>query len=125
MGRQRAMLNRIYTKIDQIAIASHRSACLVGLSQAGHEFGVFGGVETALEHVEQPVEILTEERGGIEPQPGKDRAAEGAVILGASFSKLSFRRTNQSTSRVEDTPDDVFADTITLDRPGACRGGRS
>ena len=50
------------------------------LPELGGEVRVLRGVHAALEHVQQRLEIVTHECGGVKPQAGKRRAAEELLL---------------------------------------------
>jgi hypothetical protein len=80
--------------------------------QAAHELGVFGRIETALQHGEQPVEVFAHQSGGIEPQSGEERAVEGPALIRSEFLKSTIPQNEPINLAVVDALDYVLANTV-------------
>jgi hypothetical protein len=88
--------------------------CLFAAAQAGDEIGVFSRVDSALEHLEQPVEILAHKCGGIEPQAREYRASQDTVAVRRKLLEPVIPQNEPIDLTVKDTLHDVLADVIAL-----------
>lgn len=53
-----------------------------GTAESRQEGGVLGRGQTFVEHLERAGQIAPQQRGGVEPQSGKDQAAHDAAVIG-------------------------------------------
>ena len=88
--------------------------CLFAAAQAGDEIGVFSRVDSALEHLEQLVEILAHKCGGIEPQAREYRASQDAVAVRRKLLEPAVPQNEPIDLTVKDAPHSVLADVIAL-----------
>src|SRR5208282_1973198 len=86
------------------------------LPQAGGESRVLRGVQAALEHVQQRIEIVTHECGRVQPEAGKHRAAQGPIFGRGEPFVPSLMQDEPVDLALEDAPDEVLADTVALVR---------
>jgi hypothetical protein len=79
----------------------------------GHECGVLGGIQAALEDGQKVVEIVAQQGGRNEPQSGEDRTAEDAVFRRSQPFESSLAKDELIDLPIEHAPDDVFANVMT------------
>ena len=72
------------------------------------------GVQAPLEHAQQRIEIVAHECGRVEPEAGKHRAAQGSIFGQCEPFVPSLVQDEPVDLALEDTPDDVLADTVAL-----------
>jgi len=75
---------------------------------------MFGRIENSLKNVQQCHEIYIYQRRRVEPQTGKDRAAQGTVLSRQEWLVPRFAEDEPVDLPLGDAPDDVFADTVSL-----------
>src|SRR5690349_17250758 len=75
---------------------------------------MLGNVQALLEDGHHGVAIVAQQRGRVEPEPGKHRAAEDAIIRRSEPFVLSLTKDEPVDLAIQYAPDQVLADSVSL-----------